>query len=216
MEQVLGWGEPGVPRTQRSVSSWNLPPPVPWDENAIHPLLSCLRRVPRKTAMRPCRLLGAGPLGEGRGPGAGAGSWVHQTASSLPLCSFLLAALALLPPGHKGAASLWASGLAVVDRPGSGRLGGAHPRVSFGLSLCSPPDGDPVSLPEIKGCYPVPCEEEERGETLSLLPGLHIYVRRPKPATVKARRMEAGYTGRVRLNPGPLTAQAMRKPCGVT
>ena len=59
--------------------------------------------------MRPCRLLGAGPLGEGRGPGAGAGSWVHQTASSLPLCSFLLAALALLPPGHKGAASLWAS-----------------------------------------------------------------------------------------------------------
>ena len=102
----------------RCVSSWNLPPPVPWDENAIHSLLFCLLRVPRKTAPRPCRFLRAGPLGEGCGPRPGAGSQAHQllpprlsAPSSPALCAFLLAALALLPLGHKGAASLWASGL---------------------------------------------------------------------------------------------------------
>lgn len=221
MEQVLGWGEPGVPRTQRSVSSWNLPPPVPWDENAIHALLSCHRRVPRKTATRPCRLLRAGPLGEGRGPGAGAGSWAHllPPCLSAPSSSLHWPYCLLVTRGQPRAGLLDSGGggpARAAGGQGASLSSSAHRRVSFRLSLCPPPDGDPGSLPEIKGCHPVPCEEEESGATLSLLPGLHIYVRRPKPATAEAHCMEAGYTRRVRLNLGLLTAQAMRKPCGVT
>lgn len=62
----------------RCVSSWNLPPPVPWDENAIHSLLFCLLRVPRKTAPRPCPLLRSGPLREDCGPRPDAGSPAYQ------------------------------------------------------------------------------------------------------------------------------------------
>lgn len=127
----------------------------------------------------------SGPAHSGRAVGLGLGRAVGLgLAQGLGLTSSFLPGSLLLPPHCTGliasrsqegslALGFWAQ--AVVGRPrqweARGQVFPAAPTpFSFSLSPCPPLDGDPGSLPEIKGCHPVPCGEEERGETLSLPP----------------------------------------------
>ncbi|XP_044791987.2 uncharacterized protein LOC123331602 [Bubalus bubalis] len=139
------------------------------------PFFSAFSGFPGRQPRAPAHF--SGPAHSGRTVGPGLMQGLRLTNSFLPgsllLPSRCTGLTASRSQGGSLALGFWAQ--AVVGRPGQqearGQVFPAAPTpASFGLSPCPPPDGDTGSLPEIKGCHPVPCGEEERGETLSFLP----------------------------------------------